>query len=260
MIRALSNATTGLEAQQANVERVASDIANVNTDGYKRTRNEFQDLMYQTVREPGAQIGDVSQAPVGIQAGMGVKVGAQYKVFEQGPIRQTGRPFDFMVEGKGFFPVNLPNGEVAYTRTAAFVKNAQGQLQLTNGASLIPQVTIPADAMSVTVSPNGEVKAQMPNNGETILGQIQLVTFQNEEGLAAAGGNLYRPTVASGNPIQGIPTENGFGAIQQGALEGSNVNIANSMVEMIQAQRGYEMNARVISTADKMLETLVNIK
>ena len=156
MIRALSSAATGLEAQQANVERLATDIANVNTDGYKRTKNEFQDLMYQTTKEPGSQIGDATQSPVGIQTGMGVKVGSAFKIFEQGPVKQTGRPGDLMIQGLGFFPVQMPNGEVAYTRTAAFIKNAQGQLQMSvNGALLIPQITIPADSIGFSVEPNG---------------------------------------------------------------------------------------------------------
>ncbi len=260
MIRALSTAATGLEAQQANIERVSSDIANINTDAYKRSRGEFQDLMYETTKEPGAALGNATISPVGVQTGLGVKVGAAYKVHEQGPARMTYRDYDLMIEGPGFFPIQMPSGEIAYTRMGSFHPDAQGRLIGSTGGYMIPQITVPSNAVKVTIAPNGEVRAQTPDNGEVVLGQVQLIRFQNDAGLKAVGSSTYVPSPASGAPQQGIPGENGMGTLSQGALEGSNVNIANSMVEMIQTQRGYEMNARVISTADKMLETLVNIK
>jgi flagellar basal-body rod protein FlgG len=260
MIRALSTAATGLEAQAANIERISHDLANANTDGYKRARNEFQDLMYETVREPGSETGAGSRTPVGVQTGMGVKVGAQYKIFEQGPAKMTYQPFDLLIEGKGFFPVQKANGEVLYTRTGSFKKDAQGRLVLASGISLIPQIQVPPNAGNVVVAPSGEVIAQLPNGEEQPLGQIQLINFQNEEGLSAAGGGLYRATAASGQPIQTIPGENGTGLIQSGALEGSNVNVANSMVDMITTQRAYEMNTKVMSVADQMLNATTNIK
>jgi flagellar basal-body rod protein FlgG len=260
MIRALSTAATGLEAQAANIERISNDLANVNTDGYKRSRNEFKDLMYETIKEPGGQTGAGSQSPVGIQTGMGVKVGAAHKIFEQGPARMTYHPYDLMVEGNGLFPVQMPNGEVAYTRAGAFHVDAQGRVQLANGAQMIPQITIPPNTQNVVITANGEVKATLPANGETVLGQIQLVTFQNEQGLMALGDSLYKPSLASGPPLQGIPGENGMGLIQQGALEGSNVNVANSMVDMITTQRAYEMNTKVMGVADQMLGATANIK
>jgi flagellar basal-body rod protein FlgG len=260
MIRALTTAATGLEAQQANIERISNDMANVNTDGYKRSVNEFQDLMYETVKEPGGQLGAGSQSPVGIQTGMGVKVGANHKIFEQGPTRMTYHQNDFMIEGRGFFPVQLPNGEVGYTRNGAFKVDAQSRLVLSNGAQLIPQVTIPANILNMTVTPQGEIKVQLPNNGEAVIGQIQLITFPNEQGLAAAGDGMYRVTQGSGAPAQGIPGENGLGTIQQGALEGSNVNVANSMVEMISTQRAYEMGTKVMGVADQMWGATANIK
>lgn len=260
MIRALTTAATGLDAQQANIERISNDIANVNTDGYKRSRNEFQDLMYQTIKEPGGSLGAASQSPVGVQKGMGVKVGAEHKIFEQGPARMTYHPYDLMIEGKGFFPVQMPNGEVMYTRTGAFKFDAQGRLQLSNGARMIPQIVIPTNALNVTVSSGGEVKANLGAEGEVVLGQLQLITFQNEEGLSAQGSGLYKPTLASGTPLQGLPGEGGLGLIQQGALEGSNVNVANSMVDMIATQRAYEMNTKVMGVADQMLGSTVNIK
>jgi flagellar basal-body rod protein FlgG len=260
VIRSLNTAASGLEAQQANIERISNDLANVNTDAYKRSRNEFQDLMYETVKEPGGSLGAGSQSPVGVQVGMGVKVGATHKIFEQGPARMTYHPYDFLIEGKGFFPVQMPSGETAYTRNGAFKIDAQGRLQLSGGSQLIPQITIPTNAVNVTVTPSGEVKAVLPNEGEAILGQIQLITFQNEEGLSAMGNSLYKATLASGAPVQSLPGENGVGLLQQGALEGSNVNVANSMVEMISTQRGYEMGTKVMNVVDQMWGSTVNIK
>ncbi|MBC7693352.1 MAG: flagellar basal-body rod protein FlgG [Methylotenera sp.] len=259
MIRALSTAATGLEAQASNIEKISNDLANVNTDGYKRARNEFQDLMYETVREPGAVTGSNSQSPVGVQTGMGVKVGAAHKIFEQGPARMTNNPFDMMIEGNGFLPVQKPNGEIAYTRAGAFHIDNQGRMVNSQGAMLLPQITVPSNAMGVTIGGNGEVKATLPNAGEAILGQIQLITFINEQGLMAQGNGLYKATSASGGPLQGIPGEDGLGTLQQGALEGSNVNVANSMVEMIQTQRAYEMNTKVMGVADQMLGATANI-
>ncbi len=260
MLKALSTSATGLGAQQANIDRIANDLANANTDGYKRSNIQFEDLMYETVREAGGTLGDNSQSPVGVQTGMGVKVGSTYKLFEQGPAKMTYHPYDFMVQGNGFFPVEMPNGEVGYTRNGAFHLDAEGRMSLSNGARLIPQITIPATATSVIVTPQGEVRATTQANEVIELGQIQLVNFTNVEGLTAEGSGIFKPSQASGTPIQGVPTENGFGMIQQGALEGSNVNVANSMVDMITTQRTYEMGTRVMGVADKRLEATVNIR
>lgn len=260
MIKALSTAATGLEAQSANIERISNDLANVNTDGYKRSRSEFQDLMYETIKEPGGSLGAGSQSPVGIQTGMGVKVGAAHKIFETGPAKITNHPYDLMIEGRGFFAVQKPNGEVAYTRNGAFHLDSQGRLQQANGAQLIPQIVVPNNAINVVIAPNGEVKAQMADMSEAIIGQLQVVSFQNEQGLMAQGEGLYRATLASGAPIQTVPGENGMGLLQQGALEGSNVNVANSMVEMISTQRAYEMNTKVMGVADQMWGYTTNIK
>jgi flagellar basal-body rod protein FlgG len=260
MIRALSVAATGLEAQQAKIENIANDLANVNTDGYKQSTTEFQDLMYETIKEPGGALGANSQSPVGIQAGMGVKVGATHKNFEQGPAKMTYNPFDFMIEGPGFFPVQTSQGEMAYTRNGAFHVDSQGILQLSNGSKIVPQIVIPANATNVQFSKSGEVRATIPGAGDAVLGQIQLVNFQNPQGLLAAGEGLYRTSLASGAPIQSLPGENGTGSLQQGALEGSNVNVANSMVDMITTQRAYEMGTKVMNTADQMLGATVNIK
>jgi len=190
---------------------------------------------------------------------MGVKVGANHKIFEQGPTRMTYHPTDIMIEGRGFFPVQLPNGEVAYTRSGAFKTDAQGRMMLSNGAALIPQITIPSNTLNMTIGPNGEVKVSLPNQGEAVIGQIQLVNFQNEQGLSAQGEGLYKPTPGSGPPTQGMPGENGVGTLQQGALEGSNVNVANSMVEMISTQRAYEMGTKVMGVADQMWSATANV-
>jgi flagellar basal-body rod protein FlgG len=260
MIRSLSTAATGLEAQAANLERISNDLANVNTDSYKRGRTEFSDLMYNTEREPGAQVGATTQTPVGIQTGMGVKVGASSKIFEQGPAKMTQNPLDLMIEGRGFFPVQTPSGEIAYTRDGNFHRDNQGRVVNAAGALLVPNITIPNNAMAINIKPNGEFSAVTPDGQEQVLGQIQLVTFTNESGLHASGGNLYRATMASGAPLQGMPGEDGLGQLQQGAIEGSNVNVANSMVEMIQTQRAYEMNTKVMKAADDMLGWTANLK
>jgi flagellar basal-body rod protein FlgG len=260
MINALTTAATGLEAQQANIARISNDLANVNTDAYKRSRTEFQDLMYDTVKEAGGSLGANSQSPVGIQTGRGVKVGSTHKIFEQGPAKMTNHPYDLMIEGKGFFPVAMPNGEVAYTRAGNFHLDSQGRVSLSNGAQLVPQITIPNNAVSVLVTPNGEVRATLPNMGESVLGQIQLISFTNEQGLNAAGENLFKATLGSGGPVQSVPGENGVGVIAQGAVEGSNVNVANSMVDMIATQRAYEMGTKVMGVADQMWSATINVK
>ena len=259
MLKALTTAATGLEAQQANIDRIANDLANVNTDGYKREKTEFQDLMYETIKEPGGRQGATTISPTGVQKGLGVKVGSTHKIFEQGSVKVTNNPYDIMVEGKGFIQVTQPNsGETAYTRAGNFKLDSQGRITLSSGALLQPQITIPPNSTSVVITPNGEVKSYN-NEGEQVLGQIQLANFINPQGLLALGGNLYKPTPASGVAQQVVPGEAGVGTIMQGALEASNVNVANSMIEMIGAQRGYEMNTRVMSVADKMLEATTNI-
>jgi flagellar basal-body rod protein FlgG len=260
MIRALTTSATGMEAQQANIERISNDLANVNTDGYKRSNNEFQDLMYETIKEPGGSLGANSQSPVGIQNGLGVRVGSIHKNFEQGPAKMTYHPYDLMIEGEGFFPVQMPNGQLAYSRAGNFHVDSQGRMQLFNGAQLLPQITIPSNSTNFVISQNGEVKAQLAGNQETILGNIQLIKFQNPQGLVAMGEGLYKPTAASGEPVGGVPGDSNYGTIQQGAIEGSNVNVANSMVDMITTQRAYEMNTKVMGVADKMWEATTNIK
>ncbi|MCC7440145.1 MAG: flagellar basal-body rod protein FlgG [Bdellovibrionales bacterium] len=260
MLKSLNTAATSLNAQQANIERISNDLANANTDGYKRGSLEFEDLMYTTLKEPGAALGDASQSPVGVQVGTGVKVGAVHKIFEQGPARMTYHPYDLMIQGNGFFQVQQPNGQIGYTRNGAFHLDAQGRLTLSNGAMLLPQVTVPPNTTNVMINGNGEIQALMQDGNLTVIGQVQLHTFQNEQGLRSEGAGIYQVSQASGEAIPGIPNENGFGIIQQGALESSNTNVANSMVEMITTQRAYEMGTKVMGVADKMLESTVNLR
>jgi flagellar basal-body rod protein FlgG len=191
---------------------------------------------------------------------MGVKIGAAHKHFEPGPAKMTYNPFDLMIEGPGFFQVQTPQGETAFTRSGAFHVDSQGILQLSNGSKLNPQIVIPHNAMNVVISTSGEVRATIPGTGEAVLGQIQVADFANQQGLMAMGEGLYKASQASGAPIQGLPGENGLGPLQQGALEGSNVNVANSMVDMITTQRAYEMGTKVMGVADQMLAATVNVK
>jgi flagellar basal-body rod protein FlgG len=192
--------------------------------------------------------------------GTGVKVNGSYKDFEQGSARQTYHPYDLMIDGKGFFPIQLPNGEVAYTRNGDFHKDAQGRMVMTNGAQLLPQITIPNNSGGLRIAQNGVVSSIQPDGTEAVIGQIQIVSFQNDRGLASVTGGVYKATAASGAPTQGVPGENGFGEVVQGSREMSNVDVASSMVEMIQTQRGYEMNTKVMSTADEMMKATVNVR
>lgn len=260
VIKALTTASTGLEAQQANIERISNDLSNVNTDGYKRARIEFNDLMYETIREPGQATGVSSQTPTGVQIGRGVRIGSTHKIFEQGPMRMTYNSYDLMIQGTGFFPIRLPDGTIAYTRTGAFHRDATGRVVNNSGAVLIPEIVVPSNTINIIIKPNGEITVALPDAGEAVIGNLQLVRFVNPQGLKAVGNNTYIVSNASGQPLQGIPGEDGFGVIQQGALEGSNVNVANSMVEMITTQRAYEMGTKVMGVADKMLEATVNLK
>lgn len=260
MSNSLSIAATGLDAQQRKLESISNDMANVNTPGYKRSRVEFSDLMYNTIKEPGAALGEGSQTPVGIQYGTGVKTGAVHKIFEPGNSEVTNNPFDIMIEGKGFIPVLTPSGETAYTRNGGFKLTSTGRLVLPSGAQMVPQITIPSNVLAVNISPEGEVKATLPDNSEAVIGNIQIAMFTNEQGLAAQGSSLYRTTAASGPAIMQQPGDNGCGKLMQGAMETSNVNVASSMVEMIKTQRAYEMGTKIMGVADQMLGATANIK
>lgn len=261
MLKSLNTAATGMKAQQTNMDTIANNLSNVSTVGFKKARAEFEDLMYQTIKEPGAATGANSVSPTGVQVGLGVKTSSIQKDFMQGSTRITRGAFDLEINGPGFFPVQLPGGQIAYTRNGAFKKGPDGVLQDQNGNKLQPEITIPPDASGVEISPNGLVQIITGlNTAPQNIGQIQLVNFINPAGLRAMGKNLFMPSNSSGLPQQGLPNSSNFGGIAQGQLETSNVNIVDEMVNMITAQRAYETNSKVIQAADQMLQSVNNLR
>lgn len=260
-MKSLNTAATGMKAQQTNMDVIANNLANVSTMGFKKARAEFEDLLYDNVKEPGTATGLNSISPTGVQVGLGVKTSAIEKDFTQGSTKVTNGAFDMEIQGSGFLPVQLPNGQIAYTRDGAFKKGPDGRLQDRNGNLLQPEITIPANATGVEISPSGQVSIiTADNNVPQNIGQIQLVSFVNPAGLKAIGGNLFVPSNSSGLPQQGIPGQNGLGTIAQGQLETSNVNIVDEMVNMIQAQRAYETNSKVMQAADQMLQAVNGLR
>jgi flagellar basal-body rod protein FlgG len=260
MIRALYSAASGLEAQQLNIDVIANNLANVNTAGYKQARSEFQDLLYQNVRASGAASSTSTDLPVGLQVGLGSRPVATTRLFTQGDFRQTGNPLDLVIEGNGFFQVRLPNGDIAYTRSGSFHLNREGSIVTADGNPLDPQVTIPNDALTITVGTDGTVSVTQPGQSQAQqVGTIQLAIFQNPAGLNSIGKNLFMPTTSSGEPISGPAGENGIGTINQGFLEQSNVSVVEEMVNMIIGQRAYEINSKVVRAADEMLQTMNNV-
>jgi len=261
MIRALWTAASGMEAQQLNIDVIANNLANVNTTGFKKNRADFQDLLYQTLREPGAKSSTGTIYPTGMQLGLGTRAAAIQKVFLQGDFQPTQNPFDLAIEGRGFFQILQPNGEIAYTRAGAFKQDEQGRLVTSDGFPLQPQITIPADILSITIGSDGTVSVlQAGQSSPSQVGQIQLVTFSNPAGLSSVGRNLYLETEASGSPTVGTPGENGVGTLAQGFLELSNVSISEELVNMIVGQRAYEVNSKAIQTADEMMQAANNTK
>jgi flagellar basal-body rod protein FlgG len=257
MLKSLNTAATGMKAQQSNMDVIANNLANVSTMGFKKARAEFEDLLYENVKEPGSATGLNSISPTGVQIGLGAKTAAVDKDFTQGSTKVTNAPFDMEIEGNGFFPVQTPNGQIAYTRDGAFKKGPDGVLQDRNGNKIQPEITIPATATGVEVSANGTVQViYQDNTVPQSIGQIQLVGFVNPAGLKSIGGNLFVPSGSSGLPQQGTPGQNGLGAIAQGQLETSNVNIVDEMVNMITAQRAYETNSKVVQAADQMMQAV----
>ncbi len=255
MISALWTAATGMSAQQTNVDVIANNLSNVNTAGFKKSRVDFEDLLYTILKSPGTPIAGTQVVPTGIQLGHGVKVVAISKQFSQGDFMQTENPLDILIEGPGFFQITMPDGTIAYTRDGAFKLDQDGNLVNSEGMYLEPQITIPPDAKEITIGIDGTVSVLLP--GQTtpqVVGNIQLVRFVNPAGLKAIGMNLFLPTEASGDPIVGTPGDNGFGLLRQGFLEMSNVKIVDEMVNMIVAQRAYEMNSKAVQTADEMLQ------
>jgi flagellar basal-body rod protein FlgG len=261
MIRALSTAATGMEAQQTRLDVTANNIANTSTHGFKRSRAEFSDLMYQTQRAPGAATGAGTEAPTGLQVGLGVRTVATQRMHSQGELRQTSRPLDVAIEGRGFYPVTLPSGEVAYTRDGAFKIDSEGQLVNAEGYPLAGDISIPPDAQNITIGADGTVTVVVPGESTPVeAGQIQVAAFPNESGLESIGRTLYRETSASGAAVVGPPGENGTGHLAQGTLEMSNVNVVEEMIDLISGQRAYEINSRVVKAADEMLAQASNLK
>jgi flagellar basal-body rod protein FlgG len=258
----LSIAATGMSAQELNVSVISNNIANMNTIGYKKQEAEFEDLLYQNIRQPGAQSSDTGTVvPTGIQVGAGVSTGAINRITTQGALTNTGNQLDLAVNGKGYFQVLLPSGETAYTRAGNFSENDQGVLVTSDGYTVLPQVTIPTTATAITISASGQVEVTLPNQAATSqVGQLQLATFANEAGLDAIGSNLFLQSGSSGQPVTGIPASTGFGAIQQGYTESSNVDSVTEISNLIVAQRAYEMNSKVITTADTMLQDANQMK
>jgi flagellar basal-body rod protein FlgG len=261
-MRSLSIAATGMLAQQMNVEVISNNIANVNTTGFKRQRAEFQDLLYQDLLRAGTNSSDTGTVvPSGIQIGLGVKPAAVYRITEQGNITITGNDLDMAISGKGYFPVEMPSGDTGFTRAGSFARSADGDLVTANGYIVQPGITIPTNAVGISVNAQGEVSATI--QGQTapqVVGQLQLATFANEAGLRAIGDNLFLETTASGLATLGDPGAVGFGTIQQGALETSNVNVVAEITNLITAQRAYEMNSRVIQASDEMLSSVVQLR
>lgn len=261
MIRALNTAATGMAAQETNVNTISNNIANANTVGYKKARTEFEDLLYETVKEAGARTSGDSQHNAGIQIGSGAKVSAIKKDFTPGSPQVTNAPFDVMINGEGFFGVLMPNGEVRYSRDGSFNVDAQGQLVNKSGYRIFPGLTIPPGTQSVNISQDGNVDAYLSGQTEPQnVGQLSVFTFTNSPGLKNTGGNLFRATTSSGNGLQKVPGVDGSGILQQGVLEASNVNVMNEMTNLIRAQRAYEMNSKVMGVADQMLQTTNNIR
>ncbi|HYZ48203.1 MAG TPA: flagellar basal-body rod protein FlgG [Sphingomonas sp.] len=256
-MRSLSIAATGMLAQQTNVDVISNNIANMNTTAFKRQRAEFQDLLYQQVARPGASTGSQdSRAPSGIQIGAGVRTGGVYRIGEQGALTQTDNRYDVAIEGDGYFQITLPNGNLAYTRAGSFQVSDLGELVTADGYPVQPGITIPKDATDVVISATGNVEIKVPGNPQLQqVGQLQLATFVNQAGLEALGGNLFAETPASGPATIAAPGDPGFGTLRQGFLEASNVNPVAEITALITAQRAYEMNSRVVKTADEMLAT-----
>ncbi len=261
MIRALYSAASGMTAQQLNVDNIAHNLANANTVGYKVRRAQFQDLLYQNLVTPGASAGQQTVVPTGLQLGLGTRAASNEIIFSQGNFIQTSNPLDLVIQGRGFFQVRLPSGEIAYTRAGSFHLDRDGNLVTLDGDPIEPQITIPPDAQSITVAADGTVSYTQP--GQTaaqLAGQIQLANFQNPAGLNSIGRNLYLPTDASGDPTIGTPGgQEGLGTLLQGYLEQSNVSVVEEFINLIVSQRAYEANAKIVKAADEMYQQINNL-
>lgn len=261
-MRSLDIASTGMQAQQTNVDVISNNLANMTTTGFKRRRAEFQDLVYENLRRVGSNTSDTGTVvPAGAQVGLGVRTAAIYRINEQGTLQQTSNSLDIAIRGNGYFPVTLPSGETAYTRDGTFGLSPDGTIVTADGYPIAGGIVVPANATAVTISPNGAVQAsQSGQPAPTTVGTLQLAVFPNEGGLDAQGDNLFLQSAASGNAVTGPPASPGFGSVLQGFVEGSNVNVVTEISNLITAQRAYEMNSRVITTSDQMLSTLTNLR
>jgi len=259
MLLSLNSGATGMEAQQLNLNTISNNLANVNTTGFKRSTIEFQDLIYQKPRVVGAEAGAGELVPTGVEMGNGTKVEATTKDFSEGQLNQTGQNYDLAIQGDGFFAVQQPDGSTAYTRDGSLKVGADGKVTTSDGLPVLCNFqAIPTGATSVSIASTGDVTVVLPTGNQTF--RIQLTRFNNPSGLTSLGGNLYGATPASGTPTQANPGENGAGTLSQGYLEGSNVNVVNEMVNMIAAQRAYEINSKSIQTSDEMLQRIAQLK
>jgi len=257
MLRSLTTAATGMLAQQLNIDVISNNLANVNTAGYKKSRAEFQDLLSQTLKAPGAQIFQGTNQPVGIQIGLGTKTAATVKEFHEGAFKSTGGNLDMAIEGDGFFQVLMDDGSTAYTRDGSFKMDANGQLTTSDGFIVQPQIAIPVDAQDITVTPDGRISVRVAGDStQTEIGSLTLVKFPNPAGLSSIGKNLYLETAASGTPVEGSPGQEGIGSIQQGFIESSNVQVVEELINLIQAERAFEANSKLIRSSDEILRIL----
>ncbi len=260
MIRSLWISKTGLDAQQTQMDVVANNLANVSTTGFKRSRAVFEDLLYQTLRQPGAQSSQQTQLPSGLQVGTGVRPVATERIFTQGNLQQTSNSKDVAIQGQGFFQVLLPDGTTGYTRDGSFQTDAQGQLVTSSGYVVQPAITIPANAQSLTIGRDGTVSVTQPGSANAVqVGTLQLANFVNVAGLQSMGENIYVETASSGTASTSTPGTNGVGVLNQGYVETSNVNVVEELVNMIQTQRAYEINSKAIQTSDQMLQRLTQL-
>jgi flagellar basal-body rod protein FlgG len=262
MIRALYSAASGMAAQQMSVDNIANNLANANTNGFKMRRTQFQDLLYQSYVQPGAAAGSQTTVPSGLQLGLGTRPASNEIIFQQGNFQATGNPLDLVIQGKGFFQIRLPTGEIAYTRDGGFQLDRDGNVVTANGDPLEPQITIPPQAQSITIASDGTVSYTQPGQtASQVAGQIQLSNFTNPAGLNAIGKNLFLQTDASGDPTIGNPGgQEGLGSLTQGYVEGSNVSVVEEFINMIVSQRAYEANSKMVKTADEMYQMINNVQ
>ncbi|RXK11869.1 flagellar basal body rod protein FlgG [Halarcobacter mediterraneus] len=261
MIRGLYTAATGMNSMQHQIDVTSNNISNVNTLGFKQDRAEFQDLMYESLNYTAGQTSEITRNPTGMDVGLGVRVSGIQKNFFEGDLKQTSNDLDIAIEGEGFFQITLPTGEIAYTRNGAFKLDEEGNIVNGNGYALEPQITVPENLTKISIGTDGIVTATDPQTEESVeLGQITIADFINPAGLTPIGESLFRASDASGDPVEGNPTEDQFGSLRQGMVELSNVKLVNEMVDLITAQRAYEANSKAITTTDSMLDTVNNLK